>query len=89
MTRKIYAVRKRCGQWSVWSDEDMCLNFQSYDEAIETARTAALVLSHDPGETQEERGRPCSCNKVVVCIERSEVREQIIERDLNPVFRFT
>ena len=27
MTRKIYAVRKRCGQWSVWSDEDVYLNF--------------------------------------------------------------
>jgi hypothetical protein len=54
MTKKIYAVRKRCGQWTVCSDEKVCLNFQSYDEAIETARTAALVLSHRPPVTREE-----------------------------------
>jgi len=59
MTRKIYVVRKRCGQWTVWSAEDLCLNFESYDEAIETARTAALVLSHEPGETREDRAPPC------------------------------
>jgi hypothetical protein len=58
MTRKIYAVRKRCGLWTVWSAEDLCLNFDSYDEAIETARTAALVLSHELVETREERGPP-------------------------------
>lgn len=57
MTRKIYAVRKRCGLWTVWSDEDVYLNFESYDEAIETARTAAIVLAHAPEGAREERAR--------------------------------
>lgn len=60
MTKKIYAVRKRCGQWTVCSDEKVCLNFQSYDEAIETARTAAIVLSHRPAATQEEDANPAA-----------------------------
>ena len=55
MTKKIYAVRKRCGQWAVWSDEDVYLNFESYDEAIETARTAAIVLAHSPEGARETR----------------------------------
>ena len=54
MSRKIYAVRKRGGQWTVWSDDDVFLNFQRYGEAIETARTAAIVLSHQPAEAHEE-----------------------------------
>ena len=57
MAKKIYAVRKRCGQWTVGSNEDVYLNFESYDEAIETAQTAATVLSHEPGELQDERER--------------------------------
>ena len=48
MTDKLYIVRKRSGQWTVWSHEEVCLNFRSYDEAIETARSAAAVLSHEP-----------------------------------------
>jgi hypothetical protein len=55
MIKKMYAVRKRLGQWTVWSDEDVCLNFQSYDEAIETAR---LVLSHEPQAARDEGARP-------------------------------
>ncbi len=55
MLKKIYAVRKRSGQWSVWTDDDVYLNFESYDEAIETARTAAMVLSHGPDESREDR----------------------------------
>jgi hypothetical protein len=60
MPKKIYAVRKRSGLWTVWTDEDVCLNFQSYDEAIATARTAAIVLSHEPADTREEQTRPAS-----------------------------
>jgi hypothetical protein len=45
MPKKIYAVRKRSGHWTVWSEEELCLNFESYDEAIETAHHAALVLA--------------------------------------------
>lgn len=57
MSRKIYTVRKRSGLWTVWSDDDVFLNFQSYDEAIETARTAAIVLSHQSAATREEELR--------------------------------
>jgi hypothetical protein len=67
MTKKIYAVRKRCGQWTVSSDEKVCLNFQSYDEAIETARTAAIVLSHRPAAAQEEEARPGALLKSANC----------------------
>jgi hypothetical protein len=41
---RLYAVRKRRGQWSVSSDETIVLNFDSYDEAIGTAQTAAEVM---------------------------------------------
>jgi hypothetical protein len=41
----IYAVRKRRGQWSVCSDESVLLHFETYDEAIETVRSAVGVLS--------------------------------------------
>jgi hypothetical protein len=41
----IYAVRKRRGQWSVCSDESVLLHFESYDEAIETVRSAVGVLA--------------------------------------------
>jgi hypothetical protein len=58
MPKKIYVVRKRCGQWTVWTDEDVFLNFQSYDEAIATARTAAIVLSHEPAETRDKQACP-------------------------------
>jgi hypothetical protein len=57
MTKKIYAVRKRSGQWTVWSDEDVYLNFDSYDEAIETAQSAAIVLAHAPDGARDESER--------------------------------
>ena len=41
----IYAVRKRRGQWTICADENVLLNFETYDEAIETARSAIEVLS--------------------------------------------
>lgn len=63
MPKKIYAVRKRSGQWTVWTDDDVCLNFRSYDEAIATAQTAAVVLSHKPAETAEESIRPEASNR--------------------------
>ena len=47
---KLYAVRKRRGQWTVCSDEIVLLHFESYDEAIRTARSAVEVLSNrSPG----------------------------------------
>ena len=42
---KLYAVRKRRGHWSVYADEDVCLEFDSYDEAVQAAQSAAEVLS--------------------------------------------
>jgi hypothetical protein len=48
-----YTIRKRRGQWSVCSDESVLLHFDSYDEAIETVRTAVGVLAgrqHKPAD---------------------------------------
>jgi hypothetical protein len=50
---KVYAVRKRRGLWAVCSDENVVLQFESYDEAVGTAQSAADVLnasSHPPSE---------------------------------------
>ena len=41
----LYAVRKRRGQWIVCSDEHVVLQFETYDEAISTARGAVEVLT--------------------------------------------
>jgi hypothetical protein len=41
----IYAVRKRSGQWVVCSDDNVVLHFDSYDEAVDIARSAAEVLA--------------------------------------------
>ncbi len=40
----LYAVRKRRGLWSVCSEETVVLNFNSYEEAVGTAQSAAEVL---------------------------------------------
>ena len=49
---KLYAVRKRGGQWAVCADETVVLRFETYDEAIETARGAAEVIA------KRDRERP-------------------------------
>lgn len=41
---KLYTIRKQRGQWAVFSDEIVVLRFDTYDEAIEIARSAAGVL---------------------------------------------
>jgi len=41
----LYAVRKRRGQWTVCSDEHVVLQFETYDEAVATARGAVAVLA--------------------------------------------
>jgi len=41
----LYTVRKRSGQWAVCADETVVLRFETYDEAIEIARSAAEVLT--------------------------------------------
>jgi hypothetical protein len=41
----LYAVRKRRGQWIVCADESVVLQFETYDEAVATARGAVTVLA--------------------------------------------
>ena len=54
---KVYAVRKRRGQWAICSDENVLLQFENYDEAVQTARSAVEVLS-DRDRTREAGLRP-------------------------------
>ena len=49
---RVYAVRKRRGQWAVCSAGAVTLLFESYEQALEIARTAAAVLID----------APCSCS---------------------------
>ncbi len=42
---KVYAIRKRRGQWAVCSEENVLLQFESYAEAVEVARSAAEVMA--------------------------------------------
>ena len=41
----LYAVRKRRGQWTVCADDNVVLQFETYDEAVATARGAVGVLA--------------------------------------------
>jgi hypothetical protein len=41
----LYAVRKRRGQWTVCADDSVVLQFETYDEAVSTARGAVGVLA--------------------------------------------
>ena len=48
----LYAVRKRRGRWTICSDDNVVLQFDTYDEAVATVRGAVAVLaqrsnSHD------------------------------------------
>jgi hypothetical protein len=40
----LYSVRKRRGHWTVCLEESVVMNFENYEEAIGTARSAAEVL---------------------------------------------
>jgi hypothetical protein len=42
--QNIYSVRKRGGQWLLCSGADVILSFDSYQEAIETTRSALKAL---------------------------------------------
>jgi hypothetical protein len=42
---QVYAIRKRRGQWAVCSEENVLLQFETYDEAVDVARAAADVLA--------------------------------------------
>ena len=41
----LYAVRKRRGHWMVCADDNVVLQFETYDEAVSTARGAVGVLA--------------------------------------------
>jgi hypothetical protein len=41
----LYAVRKRRGHWTVCADDNVVLQFETYDEAVSTARGAVEVLA--------------------------------------------
>ncbi len=41
----LYAVRKRRGRWTVCSDDNVVLQFETYDEAVATVRGAVAVLA--------------------------------------------
>lgn len=53
---RLYTVRKRSGQWAVCADETVALRFETYDEAIEIARSAAEVLT--AGRDRERPAEP-------------------------------
>ena len=55
MNQKLYAVRKRRGQWAVCSDENVVLQFETYDEAVATARGAVTVLAGQPQASADTR----------------------------------
>jgi hypothetical protein len=41
----LYAVRKRRGRWTICSDDNVVLQFETYDEAVATVRGAVAVLA--------------------------------------------
>jgi len=53
---KLYTVRKRAGQWAVCADQTVVLRFETYDEAIEIARSAAEVIAKRDRERAAEPG---------------------------------
>lgn len=55
---KLYTVRKRSGQWAVCADETVVLRFETYDEAIEIARSAAEVLTASRDRDQPAEPAP-------------------------------
>ena len=52
----LYAVRKRRGHWTVCADDNVVLQFETYDEAVSTARGAVGVLA------SRARLRPAPCD---------------------------
>jgi hypothetical protein len=55
---KLYAVRKRRGQWSVYADDEVFIEFDSYDEAVHAAQSAADVLSNRGSQVDEGAATP-------------------------------
>ena len=40
----MYAVRKRQGAWTICDDQKLLMLLDSYEEAIEVAQTAAVIM---------------------------------------------
>ena len=56
---KVYAVRKLRGQWAVCCDENVLLQFETYAEAVEIARSAADVLAtRKPSADADQEKKP-------------------------------
>jgi hypothetical protein len=71
----IYALRKRRGHWTVFSGNDVLLDFDDYREAIETTRAALNVLEQAAqANTQGGSATPSSRSRVIVSIKRTPVR---------------
>ena len=51
----LYALRKRNGQWAVCSAQSVTMLFESYEEALEIARTAAGVVANPTRERGSEQ----------------------------------
>ena len=81
----VYAVRKRDGQWAVCSAQSVTMLFESYEEALEIARTAAGVIARSahPSASEEPEPRPqdryhwtmCSARKRESRATRTGVRD--------------
>ena len=60
----LYAVRKRRGHWTVCADDNVVLQFETYDEAVSTARGAVGALASRarlhpaPCDGRAEHGAP-------------------------------
>jgi hypothetical protein len=58
----LYAVRKRRGHWTVCADDNVVLQFETYDEAVSTARGAVGVLASRARLRPAPRSSPCDSN---------------------------
>jgi hypothetical protein len=58
----LYAVRKRRGHWTVCADDNVVLQFETYDEAVSTARGAVEVLASRARLRPAPRSSPCDGN---------------------------
>jgi len=62
----MYAVRKRRGAWTICDDQKPLMLLDSYEEALEVAQTAAVVMSPklEPARTPCSEIRPTNSETV-------------------------
>ena len=51
----LYAVRKRRGRWTICADDNVVLQFETYDEAVATVRGAVAVLAQRSNQNNVPR----------------------------------